>query len=64
MKYEGLKYFCLGYLIEGPGKNIKYESEQIALAGTLPTLSLDNIDLSSSPPLGKQTLPLSFYWFS
>lgn len=65
-----LKYFCLGYLIGGPGKNIKNESEQIALTGTLPTLSLDNIDLSSSPSLREiitdsgGTVPPSFYRFS
>lgn len=59
MKYKSplygfhLKYFCLSYLIAGPGKNIKYASEQIALTGTLPTLSLDNIDLSSSTFLRK-----------
>ncbi len=67
MKYKGLllgfhlKYFCLSYLIGGPGKNIKRASEEIALTGTLPTLSLDNIDLSSSPSLRKMRHCATFF---
>lgn len=54
MKYKGpllgfhLTYFCLCSLIGGPGKNIKYSSEQTAPTGTLPTLSLDSIDFTFS----------------
>lgn len=44
MGHEGraLKYFCLGYIIGGPGKNIKYAREQTAPTGTHPTLSLES----------------------
>lgn len=33
--------------------SMRAPSEQIALTGTLPTLSLDNIDLNSSQPFRK-----------
>lgn len=56
MKYGGPhigfhpQYFCLGYLIAGPGKNIKNVSEQIALTGTPPAPSLVNIKFKLKTP--------------